>query len=115
MQTHQNPLRSVEGNIQKKAFNKKASPRDFVSCLASLENEQHTSKCVAAEQQQVDKLLSRKEAAYYLNIAPQTLAVWACQRRNSLPLIKIGRHVKYRQSDLDAFIARNTFGTEVLQ
>ena len=61
------------------------------------------------------KLMSRREAAHYLGVAPQTLAVWACTQRYYLPLIKIGRHVKYRQSDLDAFIARNTFGMEVLQ
>ena len=40
---------------------------------------------------------------------------YAHNRMDNLPLVKIGRHVKYRQSDLDAFIARNTFGTEVLQ
>lgn len=61
------------------------------------------------------KLVSRREAAHYLGVAPQTLAVWACTQRYYLPLVKIGRHVKYRQSDLDAFIARNTFATEVLQ
>lgn len=62
-----------------------------------------------------ERLLSRKEAATYLGLAPQTLACWWTNKRYYLPLIKIGRHVKYRQSDLDAFIARNTFGTEVLQ
>ena len=114
MQNHQISLHSEMGEIQKKALNK-ASPRDFAVCHASLEREHKTSEHVAAEQQQVDKLLSRKEAAHYLNIAPQTLACWWTNKRYSLPLVKIGRHVKYRQSDLDAFIARNTFGTEVLQ
>lgn len=104
MQNHQIPLHSETGDIPKTAFNK-AAPRDFVSHHASVD----------AEQQQVDKLLSRKEAAHYLNVAPQTLACWWTNKRYSLPLIKIGRHVKYRQSDLDAFIARNTFATEVLQ
>ena len=61
------------------------------------------------------KLMSRREAAHYLGVSPQTLAVWACTQRYYLPLVKIGRHVKYRKSDLDAFIARNTLGTEVLQ
>lgn len=60
-------------------------------------------------------LRSRREAAIYLGVAPQTLAVWACTKRYHLPLVKVGRHVKYRQSDLEAFIERNTFGTEVLQ
>jgi len=61
------------------------------------------------------QLRSRREAADYLNVSPQTLAVWACTKRYDLPMIKIGRHVKYRQSDLDAFIERNTIGGEVLQ
>lgn len=60
-------------------------------------------------------LKSRKEAAIYLNIEPQTLAVWACTGRYGLPMIKIGRCAKYRQSDLDAFIERNVVGGEVLQ
>lgn len=60
-------------------------------------------------------LRSRREAADYLGVAPQTLAVWACTQRYYLPLVKIGRHVKYRQSDLDAFIERNTYGVEALQ
>lgn len=62
-----------------------------------------------------DPLRSRREAANYLGVAPQTLAVWACTKRYHLPLVKIGRHVKYRQSDLDAFIERNTYGGEELQ
>lgn len=62
-----------------------------------------------------DPLRSRREAANYLGVAPQTLAVWACTQRYHLPLVKIGRHVKYRQSDLDAFIERNTYGGEELQ
>jgi len=61
------------------------------------------------------QLRSRREAADYLGVSPQTLAVWACTKRYDLPMIKIGRHVKYRQSDLDAFIERNTIGGEVLQ
>jgi len=58
-------------------------------------------------------LRSRREAADYLGVAPQTLAVWACTKRYALPMVKIGRHVKYRQSDLDAFIERNVMGKEI--
>lgn len=53
------------------------------------------------------ELLSRKEAAVYLGIAEQTLAIWHCTKRYDLPCAKIGRLVRYRKSDLDAFIARN--------
>lgn len=49
-------------------------------------------------------LLTRREAAAYLGVAEQTLAVWKCTGRRSLPFVKIGRLVRYRQADLDAFI-----------
>ena len=54
------------------------------------------------------ELLSRKEAAAYLGVAEQTLAVWKCLRRYSVPCVKIGRLAKYRKSDLDAFIQSRT-------
>jgi excisionase family DNA binding protein len=53
-------------------------------------------------------LMTRKQAANYLGVAEQTLAVWKTRHRYNLPVIKIGRLVKYRKSDLDAFIARRT-------
>lgn len=55
-------------------------------------------------------LLSRREAAEYLGISKQTLAIWNCTGRYRVPFIKIGRLVKYRKSDLDAFIASNLKG-----
>ena len=58
----------------------------------------------------VTQLWSRVEAAKYLGVAPNTLAVWACNGRYDLPMVKIGRCAKYRQSDLDAFITRNVVG-----
>lgn len=50
------------------------------------------------------ELLSRKEAAAYLGVKEQTLAVWLCTRRYEIPIVKIGRLVKYKKADLDAFI-----------
>ena len=57
---------------------------------------------------QPPRLLSRNEAAQYLGIKPQTLAVWASVGRYDLPYIKVGRCPKYRVEDLDAFLERNT-------
>ena len=42
------------------------------------------------------ELLSRVEAAAYLGVAKQTLAIWACNKRYDLPYVKIGKLVKYR-------------------
>lgn len=53
-------------------------------------------------------LLTRREAAAYLGVTPETLAVWASTRRYPLRFIKIGRLSKYRKSDLDDFINSRT-------
>jgi len=55
-----------------------------------------------------EPLLNRKEAAEYLGIKEHTLSVWASESRYDLPYVKVGRLVKYRLSDLAAFVARNT-------
>lgn len=57
-------------------------------------------------------LLNRKEAADYLGVKEQTLACWACAGRYRLPFVRVGRLVKYRQQDLDAFILENRIGAE---
>jgi excisionase family DNA binding protein len=53
------------------------------------------------------KLMTRKEAASYLGIKEQTLALWAHAHRYDLPYYKIGRTAKYKLEDLDSFIERN--------
>ncbi len=64
----------------------------------------------ALRQQHASDLLSRAQAAAYLGVAVHTLAIWKCTRRHDLPYVKIGRLVKYRRSELDAFICRNSAG-----
>lgn len=54
------------------------------------------------------ELLTREQAANYLGITSSTLAVWASVKRYNLPYVKVGRLVKYRRADLDAFISRRT-------
>jgi len=54
-----------------------------------------------------EPLLTRKEAAAYINYSPGTLAVWDCTKRYNLRPIKIGRSVRYRKSFLDEFLAEN--------
>jgi excisionase family DNA binding protein len=58
-------------------------------------------------------LLTRREAAEYLGITESTLSVWACVKRYRLPYVKVGRLVKYRRADLDAFIAQRTVNQTV--
>ncbi len=57
---------------------------------------------------EIPKLLTENETAAFLGAAPDTLAVWRCTRRYSLPYIKIGRLVRYRESDVIAFLESRT-------
>lgn len=53
-------------------------------------------------------MLTRDEAAEFLNVKPNTLAIWLHSGRYDLPVVKIGRSVRYRLADLEAFIDRHT-------
>lgn len=57
-----------------------------------------------------DPLCSPEQAAAFLGVKPQTLAVWRSTRRHGLPFVKVGRLVKYRASDLTKFIESRTVG-----
>ena len=50
-------------------------------------------------------LLDDKAAAAYLSLSPGTLSVWRSTGRYNLPFLKVGRLVRYRRADLDAWLA----------
>lgn len=54
--------------------------------------------------------ISDKQAAEVLGAKTTTLAVWRSTGRYNLPFVKVGRLVRYRVSDLAAFLARRTTG-----
>lgn len=56
--------------------------------------------------------LTRRAASEYLTerglkIKPETLARWTSTGRYNLPLIKIGRIIRYDRADLDTLIERH--------
>ena len=53
-------------------------------------------------------LLTRSQAAELLGVKPSTLATWTTTKRYNLPYVKVGRLVKYRLSDIEEFIQRQT-------
>lgn len=55
-----------------------------------------------------NKLVSREEAAAFLGIKCQTLAVWAATKRYPLPVVKIGSRARYWLHDLIAFAEKRT-------
>lgn len=55
-------------------------------------------------------LMTPEEVAEYLGLEVETLNVWRCTKRYNLPYTKIGRLVRYRPEDVEAFIASRTEG-----
>lgn len=57
-----------------------------------------------------DPLLTRQQAADYINSTYSTLASWDCRRTYDLRPIRISRNmVRYRKSHLDAFLQSKEF------
>ena len=56
---------------------------------------------------QID-LVTPNWVADKLEVTTKTLAVWRCEGRYNLPYIKVGRLVRYRRSDVLAFLASRT-------
>ena len=50
-----------------------------------------------------DELWTEEQVAAYLKIATKTLRQWRCQKK-MLPYVKIGRLIRYRRSDVEAFV-----------
>lgn len=51
------------------------------------------------------KLLTPETVAELLGLTLHTLAVWRCSKRMPLPYVKVGRRVRYRAADVEAFIS----------
>ena len=54
-----------------------------------------------------ERLRDTVDAAGYLDLPPRTLDMWR-YKGTGPPYIKIGRHVRYRQSDLDRYLDSRT-------
>lgn len=55
-----------------------------------------------------NQLRNEAEAAQILGVKTGTLQVWRSTKRYALAYVKVGRLVRYRQSDLEAFLASRT-------
>ena len=58
----------------------------------------------------ITKLLTPLDVAEILGVSPGTLSVWRSTKRYDLPYIKSGRLVRYRQADVEHFIATRARG-----
>ena len=55
-------------------------------------------------------LMTPEEVAEYLGLEVETLNVWRCTKRYNLPYTKIGRLVRYRADDVEAFVTSRIEG-----
>lgn len=55
-----------------------------------------------------NNLLDEKQAAEVLTVEPGTLSVWRSTGRYKIPFVKVGRRVRYRRSDLLAWLESRT-------
>lgn len=58
-----------------------------------------------------DCLLDTGKTAALLDAAPKTLIHWRCTGSGDLPYIKVGRLVRYRYSDVMAWLEKQTRNT----
>ena len=54
------------------------------------------------------QLLDEQQAAIIIDVTPGTLSVWRSTGRYNLPFIKVGRKVRYRRADLEAWLESRT-------
>jgi len=52
--------------------------------------------------------MSTKEAAKFLGVQPNTLAVWRSKGINKIPYLRLGRKILYKKSDLIQYIEANS-------
>jgi hypothetical protein len=53
------------------------------------------------------QFLTRKQAAQFLNLQPQTLAKWSCIGAQNIPVVRFGRAVRYELKDLQDYAKRS--------
>jgi len=56
------------------------------------------------------ELLSRKQAAEYLNTTPGTLNYWASTGKHNLPYYRMGTKAVYKRAELDAWLEERKVG-----
>jgi len=54
-----------------------------------------------------DELMTTQELAAYLRVSMSTIYNWRTEHRGP-PASKIGKHLRYRRVDVDAWIAEHT-------
>ena len=62
----------------------------------------------------VPALLNTDQVANLLGIKPHTLAVARCDGSNNIPYFKIGRSVRYRKAEIEAYLLQQQRGASLI-
>lgn len=55
-----------------------------------------------------ERLLTPDEVAVHIGCETKTLATWRSKGRHGLPYVKVGARVRYRQCDVEAWLAQRS-------
>lgn len=55
-------------------------------------------------------LMTPRDAAVYIGVKINTLAVWRMTNKYGLPYLKLGKAIRYRKEDLDAWLVSKSVG-----
>jgi excisionase family DNA binding protein len=58
-----------------------------------------------------NELLTTAQMAEVLGLSKDTLTTWRCTKRYDVPYLKLGRHVRYKRSDVEAWVRSQRQGT----
>ena len=58
-----------------------------------------------------NELLTTAQVAEMLGLSRGTLTTWRCTKRYDVPYLKLGRHVRYKRSDVDIWVRSQRPGT----
>lgn len=67
----------------------------------------------AAVDEAVDRLMSVPRLSEYLDVPEATIYQWN-HRRTGPPAIKVGKHLRYRRSDVDRWLDSQTVGGDAI-
>jgi hypothetical protein len=88
---------------------------DNVSSLHSGDATEHPS-VASSEIVTNEPLVPERKAADWLGLSVKTLQSWRCnragRRREGPPFVRVGRAIRYRPSDIEAFIRANVVAPE---
>ncbi|MBN8828182.1 MAG: helix-turn-helix domain-containing protein [Sphingobacteriia bacterium] len=93
-------------------YRKESNIKDYHACLKALKAETKSKLAFTPLNKNlpntIEALIDSEELAKILGIKKNTLSIWKCTKRYNLPVVKVGRLVRYRLADVEKFIQDNT-------